>query len=180
MQQPPCCMCFIYFCNRGQITNNSEMAVQFSFSSDEVLELNPGPPKQYYHLASSLFQYTIGYTDASCTVASTRAWFRCKNFTSKNIISNVAALAWKIKYRRNKKLITQFACNYETNLMNLIRSWLDTKLLQYKRSNGLINLSRCLQTNYIIYFVIYSCLIFQMYPKISDVILYTKNFTHLN
>ena len=59
------------------------MAVQFSFSSDEVLELNPGPPKQYYHLASSLFQYTIGYTDASCTVTSTRAGLDAKTLYPK-------------------------------------------------------------------------------------------------
>jgi hypothetical protein len=51
--------CFTYFCNREQSTNNSEIAVQFSFSSGEVqwgvrlLELNLGPPQQY-HLATSL------------------------------------------------------------------------------------------------------------------------------
>ena len=46
--------------NREQITNNSEIAAQFSFSSDEVLELNLVPPKQY-HLASSLVSVTTVY-----------------------------------------------------------------------------------------------------------------------
>ena len=36
--------------------------------------------------------------------------FRSKIQNSKNAASNIAALACRIKYRRNKKLITQFAC----------------------------------------------------------------------
>ena len=44
----------------------------------------------------------------------------------------------------------------------------------------LINSSRSLQTDYVIYFVISSCLIFQMCVGIFDVTLYTKTLLHLN
>jgi hypothetical protein len=40
----------------------------------------------------------------------TRAWFRSQNFSRKTTVTNLAAHALSIKYRRNKKLIAQFVC----------------------------------------------------------------------
>ena len=82
----------------------------------------------------------------------------------KNVTSNVWTYAWSIKCEQKKNQLHNSRVNYETNYFNLT-SWFDN-VVTNDRLIKLNKSSRCLQAEFIIYFVISLRSILQMCVRI--------------
>jgi len=82
----------------------------------------------------------------------------------KNVTSNVWTYAWSIKCEQKKNQLHNSRVNYETNYFNLT-SWFDN-VVTNDRLIKLNKSSRCLQAEFIIYFIISLRSILQMCVRI--------------